>query len=301
MVSQRASELTLQPGERGTPAGDAARLVDRFFRRKPLGAVSAVFVLIFLFSAVFAPMLSPYDPQERHPAGSLASPTAINLLGTDQLGRDVLSRIILGARISLTVGLAAVVLGVSIGTLAGLAAGYWGGRVDLVLQRIVDTLMAFPGLILNLFIMAVLGAGLINVVIALAIGMAPNASRIVRGATVSVKQEVYIEAARALGASHKRIIFRYILPNVAAPIIVISTIGLGAAIIAEASLSFLGLGVPPPTPTWGQMIGGSSRLFIERAPWLALFPGIAISLTVMSINLFGDALRDILDPRLRQS
>ena len=217
------------------------------------------------------------------------------------MGRDILSRVIHGARISLKVGIIAVAIGTLTGAALGLVSGYFGGMVDFGVQRLMDIILAFPGLILAISLMAVLGANLTNAMIAIGVVIMPSAARVVRGSTLSVKTEQYIDAARAIGCANGRILLRYILPNVAAPIIVLVTIQLGAAIITEASLSYLGLATRPPTPSWGSMLSGAGRVYMLRAPWIAIAPGVAISLTVLAFNLLGDALRDVLDPRLRRS
>jgi ABC-type dipeptide/oligopeptide/nickel transport system permease subunit len=229
----------------------------------------------------------------------LLAPSWQHPFGTDDIGRDVFSRIIYGARISLWVGLLAVGIGTFSGTLIGLICGYWEGWLDLMLQRVMDALQTIPGLILALAIVSVLTPNTTNAMLAIAVVIIPGNSRIVRGAVLSAKQNPYVEAARALGGSHLRIITSHILPNVTAPILIIASIWLGNAIFIEASLSFLGLGTQPPTPSWGLMLSGTGRAYMEQAPWLAIFPGLAISLAVLGFNLFGDTLRDIWDPKLR--
>lgn len=275
-------------------------------RRKPLGAVSAVILVVLLATALFAPWLAPYDPyklnlNERGLPERLQAPSATFPLGTDPLGRDVLSRIIYGSRVSLAVGFASVLIGTLLGTIVGLASGYLEGPVDSVLQRGVDTVMAVPGIVLALAIVSVLGQSLTNVIIVIGLVIAPGASRVVRGAVMVVKQNTFIDAARSEGATTARIVLRHILPNVFAPILVIATVWLGNAIVIEAALSFLGLGTPPPIPTWGGMLSGEGRRNLEIAPTLAIFPGLAISIVVLAFNMFGDALRDLLDPQLRSS
>ena len=273
-------------------------------RRKPLGTAGAVVTLVLIFAAIFAPLIAPFDPYDFNlteqglPVRQQA-PNGEFLFGTDALGRDVLSRIIYGARVSLLVGFLSVALGTTVGTAIGLASGYWGGKVDQVLQRIVDTFMAFPGIVLALAVVAVLGQSLTNIILVIAIVIAPGSSRVIRGAVLAIKENIYIEAARSIGASDLRIAIRHILPNVVAPVIIIATVWVGNAIVIEAALSFLGLGTPPPTPTWGGMLAGEGQRNLENAPWLAIFPGLAISIVVLSFNMLGDALRDVLDPRLR--
>lgn len=267
--------------------------------RKPLGMVSLVLIVIVIIAGVFAPVLAPYDPLESHAVDRLQSPNSRYLLGTDQLGRDELSRIIYGARISLLVGLISVGVASICGGLVGLISGYYGGVLDMVVQRIVDAFQAFPGLILALALMSVFGSGIVQVTVAIAIVIAPHEARVVRSAVLAMKESQYMEAARALGANHPRLILRHVLPNVTAPILILASVTLGLAILTEGALSFLGLGTPPPTPSWGGMLSGTGRAYMERAPTLSLFPGIAISLSVLAFNLFGDTLRDLWDPRLR--
>ena len=276
----------------------------RFARSKPMGAAGLLFVVLIVLAAIFAPVVSPYDPyasnlDENGLPVRLEGPGASFLLGTDALGRDVLSRIIYGARISLFVGLGAVALGTLFGALIGLVSGYFVGKIDQVLQRVVDTLMAIPAIVLALAVITMLEPGLFNIILVIAIVIAPGTSRVVRGTVLAIKENVYIEAARSIGAGGTRIVFRHILPNVVAPIIVIASIWVGNAIVIEAALSYLGLGTPPPTPTWGGMLALEGRRHLENAPWLALAPGAAISIAVLSVNMLGDALRDVLDPRLR--
>jgi len=273
-------------------------------RRKPLGAVSAVIILGLVVVAILAPVLAPRDPyqfnlNERGLPIRMQPPTTAFPLGTDPLGRDVLSRIVYGARVSLIVGFASVIIGTVLGTGLGLVSGYWEGTLDQVIQRGVDTTMAIPGIVLALAVMSVLGQSLTNIILVIALVIAPGAARVVRGTVLAVKQHTFIDAAQALGASPGRIVARHVLPNVFAPILVIATVWLGNAIVIEAALSFLGLGTPPPTPTWGAMLSGEGRRNLETAPYLAIFPGLAISIVVLAFNMLGDALRDLLDPRLR--
>lgn len=291
--------------ERSAPASQSVarksrlQALWRFTKRKPLGAASASLILLIVFTAIFANLLAPFDPLLTRPEIRLEPPSWQHLFGTDDIGRDVFSRIIYGARISLWVGLLAVGIGTFVGTIIGLICGYWEGRLDLVLQRFMDALMAIPGLILALAIVSVLTPNTTNAMLAIAVVIIPGNSRIVRGAVLSAKQNPYVEAARALGCRHLHIIVRHILPNVTAPILIIASIWLGNAIFIEASLSFLGLGTQPPTPSWGLMLSSTGRAFMEQAPWLAIFPGLAISLAVLGFNLLGDTLRDIWDPKLR--
>jgi peptide/nickel transport system permease protein len=273
----------------------------RLVREKPLGAFGGFLVLVLMLCAVFAHWIAPYPYDETNVRQRLKPPGAQFYLGTDNLGRDVFSRIIYGARISVTVGFGAVTLSILLATILGVSSGYFGGKVDVLVQRIVDAAMAFPTLVILLSIMAVLGPGLMNVILVLGIVPSANRSRVIRSATLAAKENQYVEAARAVGASHLRIILCYILPNVMAPIIIVGTNALGAVILVEATLSFLGFGVPPPYPSWGEMLSGSGRSYMYKAPWMAIWPGVAISLAVFGFNMLGDALRDLLDPRLRGS
>src|SRR3989449_9383833 len=275
------------------------RGIGRFCRRKPLGALGAFIVIALLVVAVVAERLAPYGYDETIRGARMKSPSAAHWLGTDNLSRDMWSRIVYGARVSVTVGVATVGLAVLLATAVGVSSGYFGGAYDLVVQRVVDAWLSFPYLVIVLSVMAVLGPGLLNVVLSLAVIIAAVNSRVIRGATIGVTQTTYVEAARALGCGHGRIILRHILPNVAATVIILATIGLGTAILAESALSFLGFGVPPPYPAWGAMLSGSGRTYMFRAPWMAIWPGVAISLAVFGFNMLGDALRDVLDPRLR--
>jgi ABC-type dipeptide/oligopeptide/nickel transport system permease subunit len=268
-------------------------------RRKPLGMASAALLLLLVFTAIFAPVLAPYDPLATQPEIRLAPPSWAHPFGTDDIGRDVLSRVIYGSRISLWVGLLAVGIGTLAGTIIGLVSGYWEGRLDLILQRVMDAVQTIPGLILALAIVSVLRPSTTNAMLAIAVVIIPGNSRIVRGAVLAAKQNRFVEAAQAIGCRDFRIIATHILPNVTAPILIIASIWLGNAILIEASLSYLGVGTQPPTPSWGLMLSSTGRAFMEQAPWLAIFPGLAISLAVFGFNLFGDTLRDAWDPKLR--
>jgi peptide/nickel transport system permease protein len=275
--------------------GRRARL--RFLaRRYPLGAAGAVIMALFVFAAIFADFLTVYDPLSTNPAISLAAPSTSHWLGVDPFGRDVYSRIIYGARISLAVGIGATLLGSGLGTMIGLASGYLGGWIDLALQRIMDVL---PLLVLALVMAAALGPSLQNTIAAIAIPLIPYVARVIRSNTLALRELPFVEAAKAVGMSELRIAVRHVLPNTLAPLIVLATAQLGSAILIEASLSFLGLGVPEPYPSWGRMLSQSSAEYVRTAPWLVVFPGIAISLVVFGTNLLGDALRDLLDPRQR--
>jgi peptide/nickel transport system permease protein len=277
----------------------AIRVALRFAARKPLGAIGGVLIVALLVLAAFAGSIAPYEYDESIPKARMKPPSAQFWMGTDNLSRDVWSRVVYGARISVTVGFATVALSTLLATAIGVSSAYLGGAYDIVVQRFVDAWISFPALVIVLSLLAVLGPGLLNLIVALSILGAAGASRVIRGATLSTMQNAYVEAARALGAGHGRIIARYVLPNVMATIIILATIGLGTVILAESALSFLGFGVPPPYPSWGGMLSGSGRSFMYHAPWMALWPSVAISLAVFGFNMFGDALRDLLDPRLR--
>jgi peptide/nickel transport system permease protein len=274
-------------------------LVLRFARRKPLGAIGGVIVLALLVMAVFADRIAPYSYEGSIRGARMKPPSAQFWMGTDNLSRDIWSRVVYGARISVTVGFATVALATFLATVVGVSSAYLGGTYDIVVQRVVDAWMSFPALVVVLSLMAALGPGLLNLILALSILGAASASRVIRGATLGVMAHPYVEAARALGAGHLRIVILYVLPNVMATVIILATIGLGTVILAESGLSFLGFGIPPPYPSWGGMLSGSGRSFMYHAPWMALFPGAAISLAVFGFNMLGDAMRDLLDPRLR--
>jgi peptide/nickel transport system permease protein len=286
--------LTVAARSRATTRSQIGQLA----RSKPMGTAALLVIGLIVFVAIFAPWLAPFDPTEQTPS-ILRGPNGEHWFGTDNFGRDILSQIIHGARISLQVGVAAVTIGTFIGATLGIASGYLGGKLDLIVQRVMDAWMAFPGILLALAIMSVLGPGLVQTIIAVAITSVPLTNRIIRGSVLSIKRFDYIEAARTMGAINFRIMLRHVLPNTIAPLIVITTLALGRAILAEASLSFLGLGVPAPTPAWGRMLAGESRSYMMVAPWMMIWPGMAISLTVLAWNLLGDALRDVLDPRMR--
>jgi peptide/nickel transport system permease protein len=275
------------------------RLVLDFARRKPLGAIGGVIVLGLLVMAVFAERIAPHPYASSIPGARMKPPSVKYWMGTDNLSRDIWSRVVYGARISITVGFATVALATLMAAAVGVSSAYLGGTYDILVQRVVDAWISFPGLVVILSLMAALGPGILNLIIALSILGAAGASRVIRGATLSVMASPYVEAARALGAGHLRIVSLYVLPNVLATILILATIGLGQVILAEAALSFLGFGIPPPYPSWGAMLSGSGRSFMYYAPWMALFPGTAISLAVFGFQMLGDALRDVLDPRLR--
>ena len=283
-----------QPGRR-------VQTVWRFFRRKPLGAAGGLLVLVIIVLAVFANFLATYDPVRTDPTRTLSPPTTLHWLGTDHLGRDIYSRIVHGARVSLAVGIASTLLGAILGGVAGLLSGYIGGATDLVIQRVMDIMQGLPLLILALVMSAALGPSLTNVIIAISVPIIPRAGRVIRSSVLAIREMPYVEAAQALGVGHSRVAFRHILPNTMGPFLVLITAQLGSAILVEAALSYLGLGVPEPYPSWGRMLSVSAAEYAQKAPWLVLFPGTAISLAVFGTNLLGDALRDVLDPRLRQA
>lgn len=268
-------------------------------RQNPMAAVSALVLILVALVAAFAPVLAPYGATEQILTDRLESPGSSHWLGTDNFGRDVFSRVVFGARISLFIGFAATLLGVGIAAILGVFSGFVGGWIDLVLQRLVDAVMAIPGLVLLLTLAMVLGPTMTSIILALVIFIIPPSSRIVRGHAISVSAEQYIEAARVVGASNARILFRHILPNVMSTVIVAASVIIGAVILAEAAIGFLGLGVREPTPTLGNMLSTSAQVYMEQAPWLAVAPGLMIMLVVGACNILGDGLRDVLDPRLR--
>jgi peptide/nickel transport system permease protein len=268
-------------------------------RRYPLGAAGALIVAMFVLTAAFADSLTVFDPTSTNPRASLARPGGDHPLGADFMGRDMWSRIAYGARISLAVGVGSTVLGCLIGVTIGLMSGYFGGWLDLIVQRLIDIMQALPLLVMALVMAASLGPSLPNTIIAIAIPLVPNVARVIRSNTLSLREMPYVEAAKAVGMSEVTIALRHVLPNTLAPLIVLATAQLGSAILTEASLSFLGLGIPEPHPSWGRMLSESAAEYVRTAPWLVIFPGIAISLAVFGTNLLGDAMRDYLDPRQR--
>jgi len=282
------------------PAKDSAwKVMKNFLRDKPLGAVGGIVFFGMLVLAALAPWVAPMDPLATDIMARLQGPSWGHLLGTDELGRDILSRIIYGAQLSALVGLGATMAGTTGGAVIGIISGYLGGKIDMAIQRIMDIIMAFPGLVLSIAIMAVLGPSISNVILAIAIPSIPRANRIIRSIALSVKSFQYVEAATAVGVKPIRIIFRHVLPNTLAAYLIVATSMLGAAILIEASLSFLGLGVPPPAPSWGRSLSEAMQ-YMYRSPWMGIFPGMAISLIVFAVNMFGDALRDVWDPRLKR-
>jgi peptide/nickel transport system permease protein len=273
----------------------------RLFRDKPLGAAGGVLMVAFLVVGVFGPWIAPYGMNEISPVDRLLPPSADHWFGTDNLGRDVLSRCIWGAQLSVIIGCTAAALATIISALLGIVSGYFGGRLDLITQRFVDAWMSFPDLVILIVVVSVLGPGMPQIIGTLALLLGIGGSRIVRSAVVGVREHMYVHAAQSIGATAPRILWRHVLPNVMAPIIVLFTTRVGSVILAESSLSFLGLGVPPPAPSWGGMLTGSGRLYMFQAPWLALAPGLCLTAVVYATNVFGDALRDLLDPRMRGS
>jgi peptide/nickel transport system permease protein len=273
--------------------------IRRFIVTKPLGAAGGFIILVMVIAALFAEAIAPYDPFEINQRLQFNPPSVQHWFGTDEFGRDLFTRIVYGARVALLIGLTAAFVGATGGAILGVVSAYLGGKVDLFLQRLIDVMLAFPLLILALAIVAVLGRSIPNVVLAIAIPIIPRTARIVRSNALSIKENMYVEAARAVGSSHPRVMLRHIIPNVMAPYLIMLTAQFGNAILVEASLSFLGLGTAEPTPSWGLMLSGSALSYAERAAWVAVFPGIAISLAVFGFNLFGDSIRDALDPKLR--
>ena len=276
-----------------------ARGLRLFIRRSPLSAFWGCVAAAIFLAAASAPLLAPYEPLKSDFRAMSKPPDERHYFGTDQIGRDVLSRVLYGSRASLTVAVGAVLFGTTLGALWGLASGYFGGRIDIVSQRIIEFLQSFPDLILAMAIAMALGAGIGTVIVAIAITRIPFGGRVIRAVVLSLKEISYVEAARGLGASHLRIMLRHILPQCMAPYLILATTHLGVAIIIEAALGFLGVGIPPPTPTWGNMLADSLNAGLIPPWWLVLFPGLAITITVLAFNLLGDGIRDILDPRLR--
>lgn len=270
-------------------------------RRQPLGACGALMVLVTIFLAVFANVLTPYDPEAASWENQLTAPNAQFPFGTDHFGRDILTRIIYGSRTALFVGFTASFVGATLGLVLGVASAYFGGTFDIIVQRVVDVVLAFPLIILALVVVSAFGTDIQYVVIAITIPFVPQCARVVRSNALAIREIPYVDAARALGFSHTRIILRHMVPNVMAPYLIMITAFMGQAILLEASLSFLGLGVQEPIPAWGLMLQGGAEEYAESAPWIPIFPGLAITLAVFGFNLFGDALRDVLDPKLRKA
>jgi peptide/nickel transport system permease protein len=281
--------------------GPLASFLIRLFKEKPLGAAGAVIFALFLFCGIFADFLAPYGMNQIAPLNRLKPPSWQHPFGTDNLGRDMFSRCLYGAQLSVIIGFCAAGLATIISVVVGILTGYLGGRFDLITQRFVDAWMSFPDLIILIVVVSVLGPGMPQIIGTLGLLLGIAGSRIIRSAVITVRENMYVHAAQSVGARTPRILWRHILPNVMPPIIVLFTTRVGTVILAESGLSFLGLGVPPPAPTWGGMLSGSGRTFMFQGPWLALAPGLCLTLVVYSTNMFGDALRDLLDPRMRGS
>lgn len=303
MAAVIESSSAAGPAHAGVPAATARRRPVGFWRRlwreKPLGAAGAVLLLVFLFCGIFAGVLAPHGENDIAPLERLQPPSWAHWFGTDNVGRDVLSRCLYGARLSVIIGLSAALLATLVSAVIGIVSGYFGGKVDMAIQRFVDAWMIFPDLVVLIVVVSVLGPGMPQIIGILGLGLGISGSRIVRSAVVSVREHMYVHAAQSIGAGSLRILWRHILPNVMPPIIVLLTTRVGTAILSESGLSFLGLGVPPPAPTWGSMLSGSGRTYMFEGPWLALAPGLCLTLVVYATNVFGDALRDLLDPRMR--
>jgi peptide/nickel transport system permease protein len=289
-----------EPARRASAGGGLGRSTVRFLRSSLLGSLAAGLLIGVAVLAFMADVVAPYHPLEARYDATREPPSARFLLGTDHLGRDVLSRVLYGAQVTMVVAVASVAIGETLGFTWGVISGYLGGRVDMVGQRLLEVMMSFPTLILALLLMSGLGAGLHTVVIAIAVTRIPGSARIIRSVVLSVKEMAYVEAVRCLGASTPRIMLRHVAPQCIAPMLVVASLNLGIAIFAEAALSFLGVGIPPPTPSWGNMLGGVLAEAFRPPWWIVLFPGLAITITILACNLLGDALRDFLDPRLRQ-
>jgi len=295
------SDVTDTSFETATPKkhGRLTDFIIRLVREKPLGTIGGIIVLVLLFCGIFADFLAPYPYAEMHLTDRLSAPSAQYLLGTDQMGRDTLSRIIYGARISVIIGLSATTISVLGATVIGSLCGFYGGKFDLVVQRFVDAWMAFPGLIILLTVMSLVGQGIWQIILVLGVTGWFGGSRVSRSAVIAIRENMYMTAAQSIGSPARRTLIRHVLPNIMAPIIIIFTTSIGGVILAEASLSFLGFGLPANVPSWGGMLSGEGRKYMELAPLLAIWPGLALSIVVYGTNMFGDALRDLLDPRLR--
>ncbi|WP_231908091.1 MULTISPECIES: ABC transporter permease [Cupriavidus] len=305
-ATHAANHATMPAAARHAPAAfdravAAFAPLHRLCREKPLGAAGALICAVFLFCGVFADWLAPYGVNQINMMQRLQPPSWAHPFGTDNLGRDMLSRCLYGARLSVVIGLSAATLATAVSVLLGILSGYLGGRFDLVVQRMVDAWMSFPDLVILIVVVSVLGPGSWQIILTMGLLLGIGGSRIIRSAVVSVRENMYVHAAQSMGASTPRILWRHVLPNVMPPVIVLFTTRVGTAILAESGLSFLGLGVPPPAPTWGGMLSGNGRTFMFEGPWLALAPGICLTVVVYAINVFGDALRDLIDPRMRGS
>lgn len=290
------AEIKIRQANRRSP-------VANFFRRliieKPLGTFGGIIVLVLLLTGIFSDLLAPYSYIEANPSITLQPPSSEYLLGTDNLGRDLLSRVIYGARVSMIVGLSCSALSIFVAILIGLPSGFFGGKLDLIVQRFIDGWMCLPSLFVTLVVMTLVGAGMLQVIFVIGISHGIRTSRVIRSAVIGIKENVYVDASKAIGSSPMRILLRHILPNVTAPLIILFSLEVGSAILIEATISFLGFGIPPPTPTWGGMLSGTASQYMEQAPWMAIWPGLALTIAVYGINMLGDAVRDILDPKLK--
>jgi peptide/nickel transport system permease protein len=295
-----ATARTIDATDVGIPRASSVQRLLAFIVREPLGSFGFLLMMAILVTGLCAELIAPYSPTANDFGAMMEPPSWAHLLGTDQFGRDLLSRIIFGARTAMIVGLTSAGVGSVFGLVLGVSSAYFGGKTDLIMQRIFDVLMAFPLIILALAVVAIFGTGVENVIIAITVPLIPRCARVVRSSALAIREVPYVDAARALGFSHIRIILRHMIPNVMAPFLIMLTAFVGQAILAEASLSYLGLGVQEPVPAWGLMLQGGAEEFATTAPWIAIFPGVAIVLSVLGINLFGDALRDALDPKLRK-
>ncbi len=295
------TQVAIPQAARPSPLGRFLKGFRRFVTKNPLGAVGLFLITVIVMLGAFGPVFQRYDPLDQDYTFRLAAPSMAHFFGTDEYGRDLWSRVVSGASIALRISIGAVALGSTLGFVLGIVSGYFGGFVDSLFQWVVEVMLSIPGLLLALAIMSALGPGIEKVILAISISFVPRALRTIRGTVLSVKQNVYVEAARAIGAPHTRIMFRHILPNVTAPFLIIASSALGGAILQESTLSFLGLGVPPPYASWGRMLSNSVAQYALTAPWMVIFPGFAITWMVLGFNFFGDALRDIWDPRLRGS
>jgi len=299
MVELRSEAIAAAKEEEDTPRRFLREAVRDLVFRKPLGAAGLAIILLMIAMALLAPVIAPYNPVANVYEKIHQPPSVENWLGTDQFGRDILSRIIYGARTALLVGFVSSLVGATLGLVLGVASAYFGGRFDLVFQRVMDVFMAFPLIIMALAVVSIFGTGVQNVILAITIPIIPRCARVVRASALAIREIPYVDAARAMGFGHGRIILRHMVPNVMAPYLIMLTSFMAQAILLEASLSYLGLGVQEPVPAWGLMLQGGAEEYAESAPWIAIFPGLAISLSVFAFNLFGDAVRDALDPRLR--